>query len=53
MMSPAVRLPLVELKNESKAEIDVVLAHVVERYGDYMIGGAPGRARRLAVGGMR
>jgi 4-hydroxy-tetrahydrodipicolinate synthase len=38
LMSPAVRLPLVELKAESKAEIDQVLAQLCERYADDMIG---------------
>jgi 4-hydroxy-tetrahydrodipicolinate synthase len=42
MMSPGVRLPLVELRNESKAEIDAVLAHVCDRYADYMIADVPG-----------
>jgi 4-hydroxy-tetrahydrodipicolinate synthase len=62
MMSPAVRLPLVELKDESKAEIDAVLAQVLDGYADYMIGDALGngqqvrafvrvqRKRHLAVG---
>jgi 4-hydroxy-tetrahydrodipicolinate synthase len=56
IMSPLVRLPLVELKNESRAEIDAVLAQVCEDYADYMIGSAVaqgGRARsfkrKLAV----
>jgi len=47
MMSPAVRLPLVELKNESKAEVDAVLAQMSEGYADYMIGGAVGHVRRV------
>jgi 4-hydroxy-tetrahydrodipicolinate synthase len=47
MMSPAVRLPLVELKNESKAEIDVVLAQVCEGYADYMIGNGVGLGQRV------
>jgi 4-hydroxy-tetrahydrodipicolinate synthase len=38
MMSPAVRLPLVELGSDTKAEIDAVLAHVCEGYSGYMIG---------------
>jgi len=45
MMSPAVRLPLVELKNESKAEIDAVLAQVCDGYADYMIGNAAGQGK--------
>ncbi len=47
MMSPKVRLPLVELKSESKAEIDAVLAQVYEGYADYMIGNAIGQGQRL------
>jgi hypothetical protein len=47
MMSPGVRLPLVELKNESKAEIDAVLAQVCEDYADYMIGNAVGHGQRV------
>jgi 4-hydroxy-tetrahydrodipicolinate synthase len=53
MMSPGVRLPLVELAQESKAEIDAVLAQVCDGYADYMIGNAVGyrpRVRSL-VGG--
>jgi 4-hydroxy-tetrahydrodipicolinate synthase len=38
MMSPAVRLPLIELSSDSKAEIDAVLAHVCEGYSGYLIG---------------
>jgi 4-hydroxy-tetrahydrodipicolinate synthase len=44
MMSPRVRLPLVELANESKAEIDAVLAQVAEGYEDYLIGSTVGYA---------
>ena len=47
MMSPGVRLPLVELTNESKAEIDAVLAQVCEAYADYVIGNAVGHGRRV------
>jgi 4-hydroxy-tetrahydrodipicolinate synthase len=39
MMSPLVRLPLVELKSETKAEVDTALAQMCEGYRDYMIGG--------------
>jgi 4-hydroxy-tetrahydrodipicolinate synthase len=38
MMSPGVRLPLVELKGDTKAVIDAVLAQASEEYADYMIG---------------
>jgi 4-hydroxy-tetrahydrodipicolinate synthase len=44
LMSPGVRLPLVELKDESKAEIDAVLAQLCEGYGEYMIGNAAAQA---------
>jgi 4-hydroxy-tetrahydrodipicolinate synthase len=47
MMSPAVRLPLVELRNETKAEIDAVMAQACEGYSDYMIGQVPGPDRRV------
>src|SRR5450631_334902 len=47
MMSPGVRLPLVELNSESKAEIDAVLAQVSEGYGEYMIRNAVGQAHRF------
>jgi hypothetical protein len=47
MMSPGVRLPLVELKDESKAEIDAVLAQVAEGYADYMIGNTFGHGQRV------
>ena len=47
LMSPGVRLPLVELKDESKAEIDAVLAQLCEDYADYMIGNAVGLGRRV------
>jgi 4-hydroxy-tetrahydrodipicolinate synthase len=46
LMSPVVRLPLVELESESKAEIDAVLAQVYEGYADYMIGSAIGNGQR-------
>jgi 4-hydroxy-tetrahydrodipicolinate synthase len=39
MMSPLVRLPLVELTSETKAEVDAVLAQVCEGYPIYLIGG--------------
>ena len=38
VMSPRVRLPLVELNNETKADIASVLAHLCERYSGYVIG---------------
>ena len=47
MMSPRVRLPLVELANESKAEIDAVLAQVAEGYADYLIGSTAAHGQRF------
>jgi 4-hydroxy-tetrahydrodipicolinate synthase len=47
MMSPGVRLPLVELRSESKAELDAVLAQVREGYAEYMIGNAVGQTQRV------
>jgi 4-hydroxy-tetrahydrodipicolinate synthase len=47
MMSPLVRLPLVELESETKAEIDAVLAQVCEGYPDYMIGDGAGHEDRV------
>ena len=37
IMSPAVRLPLVELKAETRGEIDAVLAGLLADYSDYLI----------------
>jgi dihydrodipicolinate synthase/N-acetylneuraminate lyase len=38
LVAPRVRLPLVELMGESRAEIDAVLARLCEKYPGYMIG---------------
>ncbi len=38
IMSPRVRLPLVELRSETKAEIEAVLTQVCEGSSDYLIG---------------
>jgi 4-hydroxy-tetrahydrodipicolinate synthase len=38
LVLPRVRLPLVELSSESRAEIDAVLARVSEKYPGYLIG---------------
>jgi 4-hydroxy-tetrahydrodipicolinate synthase len=46
MMSPRVRLPLVELTSDAKAEIDAVLAQVCEGYSDCMIGSVAGQGQR-------
>jgi hypothetical protein len=41
MVSPRVRLPLVELTRATMAEIDGVLAQLAALYGDYLIGSVP------------
>jgi 4-hydroxy-tetrahydrodipicolinate synthase len=53
LMSPKVRLPLVELTDASKAEVAAVIAQVGENYADYMIGKmrAPAHNDRRAVAG--
>jgi 4-hydroxy-tetrahydrodipicolinate synthase len=38
LVSPRVRLPLVELSSESRAEVDAVLARVSEKHPGYLIG---------------
>ncbi len=43
LMSPRVRLPLVELKRESKAEIERILGHISTKYSGYLIGDVTGR----------
>ena len=48
LVSPRVRLPLVESKSESRAEIDAVLARVCERYPGHMIGKLARRDRTAA-----
>ena len=45
LMLPRVRLPLVEVKRDTKAEIDLILAHMCERYPRYMIRDVAGRDR--------
>jgi hypothetical protein len=40
IVSPRVRLPLVELANPTRAEIDGVLAQLGALYSDYLIGSA-------------
>jgi 4-hydroxy-tetrahydrodipicolinate synthase len=42
---PRVRLPLVQLKSESKAEIDRLLAHIGAKYSGSMIGDVTGQDR--------
>ena len=53
LMSPKVRLPLVELTNQTKAEIAAVTTQVCEDYADEVIGKLcePKRKRDLAVAG--
>jgi 4-hydroxy-tetrahydrodipicolinate synthase len=43
MMSPRVRLPLVELRPESKARIDTVMAQMCAAYRGYILADAAGR----------
>lgn len=53
LMSPKVRLPLVELTDRSQAALAAVIAHMCDEYPDYMIGKPGGRApapRRAAAG---
>ena len=45
LMSRRVRLPLVELNSDSKAEIERVLAYISTKYSGYMIGGVTGQGR--------
>jgi len=41
VVSPRVRLPLVELTSGTKAEIEGVLVQLAALYGDYLIGSVP------------
>ena len=45
LMSPRVRLPLVELKSEAKAEIEKVLAQMNGKYSGCMVGDVSGQGR--------
>jgi 4-hydroxy-tetrahydrodipicolinate synthase len=47
LMLPGARLPLVELTEKTKADIDAVLAQMYEGYSEYMIGHAAGRGRSV------
>ena len=38
LMSPKLRLPLVELTSQSKAEIAAVMAHICDHYAEYLMG---------------
>jgi 4-hydroxy-tetrahydrodipicolinate synthase len=53
LMLPKVRLPLVELTEQSKADVAAVMTHVCEAYADYVIGKLcePERSSRRAVAG--
>ena len=53
LMSPAVRLPLVELSNQNRTELGEVLLRMCDKYSEYMISRSlAGREaiRRVAVG---
>jgi 4-hydroxy-tetrahydrodipicolinate synthase len=52
LMSPSVRLPLVEMESEAKGEIDAVLAQVCEGYAGYMIGAVAGTENRSRGAGL-
>ncbi len=53
LMSPKVRLPLVELTDQSKAEVTAAMTQVCENYADYVIGNPcePEPNSRRAVAG--
>jgi len=53
LMSPKVRLPLVELTSQTKAEVAAVMTQVCENYADYVIGKLcePEHNSRRAVAG--
>ena len=53
LMSPKVRLPLVELTDQTKAEVAAVIAQVCENYADFVIGKLcePEQKRLRAVAG--
>ena len=52
LMSPSVRLPLVELSSESKAEIEAVLGQMCKEYPHYLIGNVTGK-EHTPVGDIR
>jgi 4-hydroxy-tetrahydrodipicolinate synthase len=47
LMSPRVRLPLVELTDQTKAELAVVIAQLQAGYADYVVGNGCGSMRRV------
>jgi len=53
LMSPRVRLPLVELNAQSQAELAGVLVRMCDEYSEYMIGTVrdQGRVSRRALAG--
>jgi 4-hydroxy-tetrahydrodipicolinate synthase len=50
MMLPRLRLPLVEVNDETEAQIDMVLAQMREAYSDYMVDSADRRGRFARLG---
>lgn len=53
LMSPKVRLPLVELTEQTRADVAAVMAHLCDGYADYVIGELcepANSARRAAAG---
>ena len=53
LMSPAVRLPLVELSDQHRTELGEVLLRLCDEYSEYMIGGTLARSEarlRVAAG---
>jgi 4-hydroxy-tetrahydrodipicolinate synthase len=53
LMSPKLRLPLVELTSQSKAEVAAVMAHICDQYAEHLIGTMcePEHVWRRAVAG--
>jgi hypothetical protein len=52
-MSPKVRLPLVELTSQTKAEVAAIMPDICDQYADYLIDNMcePGHVGRRAVAG--
>jgi len=48
LMSPKVRLPLVELTESTKADVAAVMAHIANQYPEYLIGNMYERGLRWA-----
>ena len=53
LMSPKVRLPLVELTSQTRAEVAAVMAHICDHYAEHLIGKMcePDHVGRRAVAG--